>query len=146
MKLFISPTWQSWHCTALRIPKPNSALSSKSELAHAGPVHGWLDGYGMPSRNRRLWPYLPFLISVQDFESSLTIAICLKPVGRLPPAFTLGIHSVGEGWVGAAPNGGAARGVGNDQTLPEQLSHQLHVRCLSTTLAGTTFSKGHGFL
>ena len=54
------------------------------------------------------------------------------------PAFTLGIHGVREGWVGAAPDGGAARGVGNDQTLTEELSHQLHMRGLSTTLAGTT--------
>mmetsp|Transcript_50440 Transcript_50440/g.83026 ORF Transcript_50440/g.83026 Transcript_50440/m.83026 type:complete len:674 (-) Transcript_50440:253-2274(-) len=53
-------------------------------------------------------------------------------------AFTLGIHGVREGWVGAAPDGGAARGVGNDQTLTEELSHQLHMRGLSTTLAGTT--------
>ena len=58
-----------------------------------------------------------------------------------PRAFTLGIHGVGEGWVGAAPNGGAAGGVGNDQTLPEELSHQLHVGGLSTTLAGTTCAK-----
>ena len=61
-------------------------------------------------------------------------------VGRLPPAFTLGVDGVGEGWVGAAPNGGAARGVGNDQTLTEELSHELHMGCLSTTLTGTAFS------
>ena len=58
----------------------------------------------------------------------------------LPRAFTLGVHGVGEGWVGAAPNGGAARGVGNDQTLTEELSHELHMGCLSTTLTGTAFS------
>ena len=53
------------------------------------------------------------------------------------PAFTLGIHGVWEGWVGAAPNGGAAGGVGNDQPLTEELSHELHMGGLSTPLAGT---------
>ena len=51
-------------------------------------------------------------------------------------AFTLGVHRVGEGGVGAAPNGGAACGVGDDQTLTEELRHELHMGRLTAALAG----------
>ena len=64
-------------------------------------------------------------------------------VERLPKsmAFALGIHGVREGWVGAAPNGGAPGGIGNDQTFSKELSHQLHMRRLTTAFASSTFRR-----
>lgn len=60
------------------------------------------------------------------------------PVSNL--AFALGIHGVGERGVGPAPNRGAAGGVGDHQALSKQLRHQLHVRCLATTLTGAAWA------
>lgn len=56
---------------------------------------------------------------------------------QLGPTFSLGIDGVWERWVGAAPNGGAAGGVGDDQSFSKELSHQLHMWRLSATFAST---------
>eukprot|EP00906_Rhabdomonas_costata_P005593 RCo008352 len=47
------------------------------------------------------------------------------------------VRGVGGKAGGTTPDGGAPRGVGNDHTLPKQLSQQLHVRGLPAALAGS---------
>mmetsp|Transcript_49344 Transcript_49344/g.88748 ORF Transcript_49344/g.88748 Transcript_49344/m.88748 type:complete len:285 (-) Transcript_49344:2159-3013(-) len=52
-------------------------------------------------------------------------------------ALALRVDCVGEGRIRTSPNGGATRGIGNDEPFTEELRHQLDMGGLSTTLTGT---------
>mmetsp|Transcript_50439 Transcript_50439/g.83021 ORF Transcript_50439/g.83021 Transcript_50439/m.83021 type:complete len:449 (-) Transcript_50439:943-2289(-) len=53
-------------------------------------------------------------------------------------ALALGVGRVREGRIGATPDGGAACRIGDDQSITEKLSHELHMGSLTTPFASTT--------
>ena len=92
------------------MPKPNSALSSKRELAQAGPSPLELTVYGKDGLE-------PPQIDEQPEHSNARLQPRKATARQLDFA------------------GHPARGVGDDESVTEKLGHQFHMRRLAAALA-----------
>mmetsp|Transcript_62541 Transcript_62541/g.139640 ORF Transcript_62541/g.139640 Transcript_62541/m.139640 type:complete len:468 (+) Transcript_62541:1992-3395(+) len=77
----------------------------------------------------------PLLEGLAHAETELRVV--LEKRIRPRRALALRVDCVGEGRIRTSPNGGATRGIGNDEPFTEELRHQLDMGGLSTTLTGT---------
>ena len=94
---------------------------------------------GSPPPSAPPLPYPPVqgLASVQDArgDAQAELRVVLKQgVGPGGP-LAIGVGGVRVGGCGATPDRGAARGIGDDEALPEQLGEQLHVARFAAALA-----------
>ena len=152
-------------CSVLRLwtvpmamPKPNCALSSNRELAQAGPWPSSLVVYGLEGAlrkrgrgggggrveqrtgGRKGGDAGGLSVVLHDSHMRGAQTHVFRP--RVVDAAVAGnncctlLHLPSPPCPPATPDGGAARGVGDDEPLAEQLREQLHVRRLAAALAG----------